>query len=484
MSIFGASNMTMNFDPTHIASLIPQLVERCPAVEWITDDSRIDRLSHDFYWFSPVLKRALEPMRAHIGVRPRTEDEIRAVVSACATLGVPITARGSGTGNYGQCIPLHGGVLLDLSGYNQLLWHKPGVVRGQAGLRLGDIDARTRPAGWELRCVPSTYRSASLGGLYGGGFGGVGSINFGPLAAHGNVLGVKAISIEPEPRTVELRAPEALVLHHAYGTNGLVLELEVGLGTAHEWMESIVLFDDFDAALTFADTVANAPGIVKKSVTVFAAPIGEMLTMLAAHLPAAKHAVFVLTAEFSEQVLAQLITEFDGVVSYRKTAEEVKKSNRTLVEFTWNHTTLHAMKVDKTLTYIQSGFTPGEHVRQVREMRNMLGDEVITHVEFIRSRDGLMTCAGLQLVRYTTDARLNEIMQMHRDHGVSIANPHVYHVEDGKQGVISAEVVAAKLRFDPQGLLNPGKPRGWEQRERLALDARSATPTLATLPRF
>ena len=42
-----------------------------------------------------------------------------------------------------------------------------------------------------------------------GGFGGVGSINHGPLASTGNVLGVKAMTIEPEPRTVELRAPEA-----------------------------------------------------------------------------------------------------------------------------------------------------------------------------------------------------------------------------------------------------------------------------------
>jgi FAD/FMN-containing dehydrogenase len=174
----------MNFDPADIASKIPALISRCPDVEWIADESRVDRLSHDFYWFSPVLKRELEPLRAHVVARPRTEDEIRAVVASCARLGVPITARGSGTGNYGQCIPLHGGVLLDLSGYNQFLWQRAGVMRGQVGLRLGDVDARTRPEGWELRCVPSTFRSASLGGLYGGGFGGVGSINFGPLAAH------------------------------------------------------------------------------------------------------------------------------------------------------------------------------------------------------------------------------------------------------------------------------------------------------------
>ena len=132
--------------------------------------------------------------------RPKTEDEIRAVVAACAQRRVPITVRGSGTGNYGQCMPLHGGVILDLSAYNQLLWVQAAAsARAQAGIRMMEMDRRTQQAfaaanagsvqdaghaqnaapgsgsgiGWELRCVPSTFRSATLGGLYGGGFGGV-----------------------------------------------------------------------------------------------------------------------------------------------------------------------------------------------------------------------------------------------------------------------------------------------------------------------
>jgi FAD/FMN-containing dehydrogenase len=85
----------------------------------------------------------------------------------------------------------------------------------------------------EMRCMPSTYRSATLGGLFGGGFGGIGSINYGPLGAPGNVLGIKAITIEEEPQMVELRGPEAMRMHHLWGTNGLVLELELALAPAH-----------------------------------------------------------------------------------------------------------------------------------------------------------------------------------------------------------------------------------------------------------
>ena len=95
-----------------------------------------------------------------------------------------------------------------------------------------------------------------------------------------------------------------------------------------------------------------------------------------------------------------------------------------------------------------------------------------------------MNCSGLQLVRFTTEARLNEIMQIHRDRGVYIANPHVYIVEDGKQGQINADVVATKLRFDPAGLLNPGKLRGWEQREQVMADAAAGRISLSTLPSF
>ena len=103
---------------------------------------------------------------------------------------------------------------------------------------------------------------------------------------------------------MELRAPEALLLHHVYGTNGLVLELEVGLAPAHPWLEAIVCFDSFDAALEFADALAASPGIVKKSVTLLAAPIPDLLLqavpLLAGSMAAGGHAVFVLVAEFGE----------------------------------------------------------------------------------------------------------------------------------------------------------------------------------------
>ncbi|MGA0571448.1 FAD-binding oxidoreductase [Variovorax sp. VNK109] len=448
------------------ASPIEQLHMSLPDIDWITDTPRVTRLSQDFSWFSPVLKGELNGKRADIVAKPRNEEEIRQLVAACARLRIPITVRGGGTGNYGQAVPLQGGLLMDMSGYNAFLWAKDGVGRAQAGIRLSEFDKEAQAKGWELRCIPSTFRSATLGGLFGGGFGGAGSITWGPLACPGNVLGVRAITIEPEPNFVELRGAEALAMHHVYGTNGLVLEIEVGLAPAHDWLESVVVFDDFDKALEFSDVIARAPGILKKEVGLLACPVPDYMTTLADHLEPGCHAALLVVAESCEQPMLEYVQRYGGKVTYRQTAAEVKATRRTIIEYAWNHTTLNALKVDKTLTYLQSSFTPGQHLEQVRLMEKLLGGkdgEVLLHAEFLRTMTGEVTCSALQLVRYTTPERLNEIIDIFRANGVRINNPHVYHLEDGKaQGELAPEIIETKKRFDPQGLLNPGKMRTWK----------------------
>jgi FAD/FMN-containing dehydrogenase len=446
-----------------------QLPAELPGLDWITEPTRLGRLSQDFAWFSPVLKQALHGKRGDIAVRPRTEEEVRQVVAACARLSIPITVRGSGTGNYGQCVPLQGGVILDMSAYNAFGWVRGSVGRAQSGIRLAEFDVQAQPHGMELRWLPSTFRSATLGGLFGGGFGGAGSINHGPLAAPGNVLAVRAMTVEPEPQVIELTGTEAMQLHHTYGTNGIVLELEVALTPSVAWTECIATFTDFNAALDFSSRFSSAPGLAKKEVCFLGAPIPDHFTALAEYLPKGCTAVLLLVAPESEAGMRAMVAEHGGQISYRKTAAEVASSRKTLLEYTWNHTTLVAMKVDASLTYIQSGFDPTRNLAQVRALEAELAGEVMMHLEFLRTKEGALNCSGLQLVRYTTEARLNQIMQIYRDHGVQINNPHVYIVEDGKQNNLDPAVVAMKQRFDPQGLLNPGKLRSWMARPELTL---------------
>ncbi|MFO1050569.1 MAG: FAD-binding protein, partial [Geminicoccaceae bacterium] len=89
------------------------------------------------------------------------------------------------------------------------------------------------------------------------------------------------------------------------------------------------------------------------------------------------------------------------------------------------------------------------------------GDEVPMHLEFVRYA-GEIACFGLQLVRYTGDARLRAIIDRHNRAGCPIFNPHEYTLEGGGMKKVDHTQLAFKREADPDGLLNPGKMIGWE----------------------
>jgi FAD/FMN-containing dehydrogenase len=59
---------------------------------------------------------------------------------------------------------------------------------------------------------------------------------------------------------------------------------------------------------------------------------------------------------------------------------------------------------------------------------------------------------------------LAELIDHCRSLGVLVFDPHECTVEDGGMGQVDHAQVAAKAAFDPAGLLNPGKLRGWLER--------------------
>src|SRR5258706_15122172 len=86
------------------------------SVSSTVDERQIRQKSHDFHWYSPVLTPQLQDCMADVGVQPRSEEDIAAVVTAAVRHRIPLTIRGGGTGNYGQSGPLQGGGLPDSTG--------------------------------------------------------------------------------------------------------------------------------------------------------------------------------------------------------------------------------------------------------------------------------------------------------------------------------------------------------------------------------
>jgi len=437
---------------------IEALLKSLPQLDWCVNRGEVKRKSLDYYWFSPVLRRQLEGKSADAVVRPRNVEELRDIVSGCVRHDVPLTMRGGGTGNYGQSIPLQGGVVIETTACDRLVWLEHGVARAQTGIKLGVLDELLAPHGWELRCMPSTFRMATLGGLFCGGFGGIGSITYGPLGAPGNVLGLNIMTVEEEPRVLELRSPEAMQHAHTYGTNGIILELEIALAPAHEWDEYLLTFRDADAAFACGQAVAQCPGLIKKETAVFADSVATYFKKLSPYLEAGEHAVIAVINSSNRETLATLVNAAGGRIALQQSGAVAKSTQHTLLEYCWNHTTLHALRSDKSLTYLQTTYEYGREREQLALIESRAGGEVLNHLEFIRDEHGRVVCSGLPLVRFTTESRLRELIDLHRECGIGVKDPHVYTLAEGTHhGAMSPASWEAKRRFDADGLLNPGK---------------------------
>ncbi|MEL6604389.1 MAG: FAD-binding oxidoreductase [Cyanobacteria bacterium J06614_10] len=428
-------------------------------IETIYDPTQVAKLSKDYYYFSPLLAAQLKDQEGDLVVRPKTEAEVIQVAKACVQAKVPLTIRGAGTGNYGQAIPLAGGVILDLSAMQAVKWVKPGRACVEPGAKLAAIDRVARPQGWEIRMAPSTYRTATIGGFVGGGSGGIGSVMYGQLADRGSVQAVRVVTLEDQPRAIALRGDAVQQVNHAYGTNGIITELEIPLGPAYPWAEVIVVFDEFMAAARFGQALGDADGIIKKLISIHAWPIPSYFNALQAALPAGKAAALLMVSEADLEAMKALAAEWGGLVTYEKAAASTGKG-AAIAEFTWNHTTLHARNVDESLTYLQTVFPYDPNLTLLQHMHEHFGDEVIMHLEYLRSA-GRVLPAALQLVRYTTAERLAEIIRYHEEKGAFIANPHTYVLEDGGRKTVDENQLNFKKQVDPYGLLNPGKMRGW-----------------------
>lgn len=445
---------------------IAALKSRLTGIKTEENPALVRQKSRDFYWYSPTLKRQLEHVTADIVVSPVSEAQVIETLAACHALGIPVTPRGTGTGNYGQAMPLSGGVLLDLSGFNRVKEIGFGRVTTEPGAVIAAIDKETRPgSGQEMRLHPSTYSTASIGGFIAGGSGGVGSIRWGGLRDAGNIIRLKVVTMEASPRVLEIEGEDLHKVAHAYGTNGIITEVEMPLAPAYPWVDVIVGFDTLRQATEYANAVGEADGLLIKQLAVIDAPVPhDYFLRHQKYLPRDKAVATVMVAAHALSSLMGMTRRFKGAeVLFRSDAvpEADLKGLPPVFELGWNHTTLRALRVDPTITYLQVLYPFPNQVELVERIHQRFGDEVPAHLEFVRF-DGKVTCFGLPLVRFTTEERLEEIMAIHEEMGAPIFNPHRYTLEEGGMKQTDEVQLAFKREADPQGLLNPGKMIAWE----------------------
>jgi hypothetical protein len=409
----------------------------------IRDDAALDKASRDWAHMSPILtaKAARLPAgRAEVVVRPTGHEQISGVVALAHRHRVPLTPRGKGTGNYGQAIPLAGGVVLDLARCDRVLDAGEGWIRAEAGAKMSDLETHARSLGQELWMFPSTF-GTSLGGFLAGGSGGSGSLVHGSNA-DGFVRELTVVPCTAEATAFTVRGAEALPYIHAYGTTGINTTATVSLQDARAWTGLFAAFDPerwaaATAALSSLVRLEPAPRLVSLDEP-------ALVETFAPDPDALDPARISLRAIVEERAVADaraLVERHGGHVLQTRPAPE---GPGLVSSLSFNHPTYHLMKAKEGYFHLEVG---GEVLLGDPAAIKAVYPGTVLHLEGMRTGP-----VGMLMALFEDEATVYEGIESLEALGVSVHDVHNWYVDR------RVELVRETARTtDPLGLLNPGK---------------------------
>ena len=409
---------------------------------------------------------------------PETYEQVQGILKSCHDMGVPVVARGAGTGLSGGAMPHATGVTLSLAKFNKILKmdakSRTAVVQG--GVRNLAISEAAAPLGLYYAPDPSSQIACTIGGNVAENSGGVHCLKYG-LTVH-NVLKVKGFTIEGEEIEFGSDALDASgydLLSLIVGSEGmLAVTTEVTVKLIPKPQLARCIMASFDDIRKAGDAVAAviAAGIIPAGLEMMDKP-------MTAAVEDYVHAGYDLTAE------AILLCESDGTPE--EVEEEIGRMTQVLTSCGASAIAISQSEAERLRfwsgrknAFPASGrISPDYMCMDSTIPRKRLADILIAIAEMEKKYQ--LRCAN---VFHAGDGNLhplilfdaNDADQLHRcelfgadiletsvamggsvtgEHGVGIEKLNSMCVQFN--AVENEQMFGVKRAFDPQSLLNPGK---------------------------
>lgn len=411
-------------------------------------------------------------------VMPETEAQVVIAIKTCARLGVPIVARGAGTGLSGGALPHPHGVILSLARLNQIIDidQQARIAIVQPGVRNIQVSQAAEPYGLYYAPDPSSQIACTIGGNIAENAGGVHCLKYG-LTVH-NVLRIRGVTIEGEIIEVgshALDTPGYDLMALLIGSEGMlavVTEVSLKLTPIPQFAQCVLA--SFDDVAKAGDAVAGiiAAGII---------PAGlEMMDQ-----PATIAAEEFVQAGYPLEAKAILICESDGTPE--EVAEEVARVEALLLEYGATELRVSQSEAERELFWAgrkaafpaagrispdylcMDGTIPrkrlGEMLNAIAQMEDKYG---LRCLNVFHAGDGnlhpLVLYDGSQEEeRLKAQQFGGEILELSVALGGTITGEHGVGVEKINQMCVQFQeeerelFFAIKHAFDENALLNPGK---------------------------
>ncbi|RII76775.1 glycolate oxidase subunit GlcD [Pseudomonas monteilii] len=411
-------------------------------------------------------------------VLPERLEQVQALLRLCHQRGVPVVARGAGTGLSGGALPLAKGILLVMARFNRILEVNPQgcYARVQPGVRNLAISQAAAPHGMYYAPDPSSQIACSIGGNVAENAGGVHCLKYG-LTVH-NLLKVEILTVEGERLTLgsdALDSPGFDLLALFTGSEGMLgIVTEVTVKLLPKPQVARVLLASFDRVEDAGRAVAEiiAAGIIPGGL--------EMMDNLA--IRAAEDFIH---AGYPVDAAAILLCELDGVeadvhddcervaaVLAQAGAREVRlaRDEAERVRF-WagRKNAFPAVGRISPDYYCMDGTIPRRELpRVLKGISDLSAEYGLRVANVFHAGDGnmhplILFDANLPGELERAEAIGGKILELCVAVGGSITGEHGVGREKINQMCAqfnSDEITlfhAVKAAFDPQGLLNPGK---------------------------
>ncbi len=456
------------------AALLGALAEALGPAAVVRDPETVAKFLKDNSWLSPILSEHFEQRKqeadgglvADAVVAPANLEQLRTTISLAVRHETPMTLRGGGTTNFGQSLPLHGGIVVDVRRLDRIVELADTHATAEGGALQGDVDRAARARGREMTILPTTYASATLAGWVAGGHLGLGGTTYG-TTWDGNVLGVKLLTAEEEPREIVLEGDDVYPVLRTYGTTGVIAEVTVPLVPAREWLEAVIVFDTFEQAGRFVQALAERTDIAQRSVSAQEGPLGASFTPIK-HLYRDGQAVVPAVFDAACAAECQSIAERYGGTFHRW--QITGQGGRfPLGYMSYGHRMLWVKKVAPAAAFLNCYFLPDAVFEQCRALKERFGDGIWLELKYNRSRwlrelwglpgDGVLPSPLLTLVPGDR-AFVETVMAFCDTIGVTYQNPHTFAIEESGVFPDVERIVRFAREVDPKGLLNPGKLGG------------------------
>jgi glycolate oxidase len=438
---------------------------------------------------------------------PETEAQVAAVLKICHALGVPVVARGAGTGLSGGAMPHAQGVTLALAKFNKIVkldkTSRTAVV--QCGVRNLAISEAAAPLGLYYAPDPSSQIACTIGGNVAENSGGVHCLKYG-LTLH-NVLKVRGFTVEGEPvefGSDALDTPGLDLLPLVVGSEGmLAVTIEVTVKLVPKPKLARCIMASFDDVRKAGDAVASiiAAGIIPAGLEMMDKPMTAAVEDFV-------RAGYDLDAE------AILLCESDGTPE--EVAEEIGRMRAVLegcgatrIEVSENEAQRLKFWSGRKNAFPASGrISPDYMCMDSTIPRKRLADILLAIAE-MEKKYGLKCCN----VFHAGDGNLHPLIlfdandpdQLHRCEqfgadiletsvamGGTVTGEHGVGVEKLNSMCVQftpderAQMEGIKRAFDPAGTLNPGKVIPTLQRcaEYGKMHVKKGLLPFAELPRF